>query len=203
MKHEAHCRGLRYTPRMLWLRIMQACGRGGWRSGCAGGVWALLEQRNKIIDSLRRRSFWLSQIQSFYFFYTGWERWVKGDWGMIDGWMVWVFTKESSNCHLPSCSSQVEFIKPKFDSITKQQTYIHSTDWCCPEYNIIYTARVFLIFSRPFLQHSKQEISLPWLNDNTQAAEIKCRKSPHKWDAGKRPHSTMKDLRLIYQKSSM
>ena len=25
MKHEAHCRGLRYTPRMLWLRIMQAC----------------------------------------------------------------------------------------------------------------------------------------------------------------------------------
>lgn len=47
MKHEAHCRGLRYTPRMLWLRIMQACGlEGGW-GGCGksvlgpgGGIWA-------------------------------------------------------------------------------------------------------------------------------------------------------------------
>lgn len=28
MKHETHCRGLHYTPRMLWLSIMEAC---GWR----------------------------------------------------------------------------------------------------------------------------------------------------------------------------
>lgn len=34
MKHEAHCRGLRYRPRMLWLRIMQAREPGGWRGGC-------------------------------------------------------------------------------------------------------------------------------------------------------------------------
>ena len=38
MKYEAHCRGLRYRPRMLWLRIMQACGLGvGGGVGVGGG----------------------------------------------------------------------------------------------------------------------------------------------------------------------
>lgn len=68
MKHEAHCRGLRYRPRMLWLRIMQARGPGGSESG----------EIELLTPPESQRAFgWVK------FSPTSCERWVKGGLGNV------------------------------------------------------------------------------------------------------------------------
>lgn len=147
MKHEAHCRGLRYRPRMLWLRIMQARGPGGSESG----------EIELLTPPESQRAFgWVK------FSPTSCERWVKGGLGNVarvtarggracweggedgqtDGWMGGIFARESSegrlNRHLSSAKMELiaELQVPPawVKTVASQQTEMCSTYLYYPKY---------------------------------------------------------------------
>lgn len=143
---------------------------------------------------------------------TGCERWVR--WAGVmerergrgrtlkredrwtDRWKGWVFAKESSegrlNCHLspakPKRMAQLQHVKVfqlwhELMPLCKLQFAAQNvTVW-----NVMMTPYAWVREKQvvAFLQHSKQEISLSWLN--ARALEMKCREFARKWDAAKCP----------------